>query len=330
MNRNVLITLVLLVPVVAFVAWWLSAFERVEEDVDLPLHGEARYNPYYGLAKVLRARGFTVESRANLNLPAMALADGDTLILGADVRTITRGEVDELIGWVEEGGHLLFALPPGAEGRSGELIEQLGLTLVAKPDCVRWTDAPEHTDGYCFAMTFKPKAGEAKAYDELLGTADEGYWLGRHAREDGMWTVVGDLKPLQTRRLQQFPDLAWQLIGPTLQGKIHIVYAADVLPLHVLLVRRGWPALVPALLALLAWLWTRSQRFGPLLPLADPNRRALLEHIRAAGEFAFRRGRPSVLYAPVRRLFDDALRRDDPAVAALEGDALVQALAARS
>src|SRR5581483_10901562 len=101
------------------------------------------------------------------------------------------------------------------------------------------------------------------------------------------------------------------------EGKVHLVYAADVPPLYVLLVKRGWPALVPALLALLAWFWARSQRFGPLLPLAPADRRALREHIRAAGEFTFRRRRAAALYAPVRRAFDERLRRDDPAVAAL-------------
>jgi hypothetical protein len=96
----------------------------------------------------------------------------------------------------------------------------------------------------------------------------------------------------------------------------------------VLLIQRGWPVLAPMLLALFAWLWARSQRFGPLLPLAQGHRRALLEHIRAAGEFLFRRGSAYALYAPLRRAFDERLRHSDPAAAALDGEQQVAVLAA--
>ena len=110
---------------------------------------------------------------------------------------------------------------------------------------------------------------------------------------------------------------------------MHLVYAADVPPLYVLLIERGWPALLPTLLALLAWLWACSQRFGPLLPLAAAHRRALREHVEAAGEFTFRRGRAAALYAPLRRALIERLRRDDHTLGSLDGEALASALAMR-
>ena len=332
-RRNVIIALLVAFVFALFAAWWMYAFEQVEEDMPAPLRGEARYNPFYGLKRVLRARGVEVESRANLNLQTMHLGDDDALVLGSDVRTLSHAEAEQLLAWVDDGGHLVFALPKGSEGRGGELLQALHITAVSHNSCVSWRSGGKDDARHCFVYTFQPKASEADKFDLLLGDK-EGYYLGRRARGDGDFTVVADLDFLHTEPLMRggYAAFAWQVLAPSLQkdGKVHLVYAADVPPLHVLLIRYGWPALLPALVALLAWMWARSQRFGPLLPVAASHRRALREHIQAAGEFTFRRGRGATLYAPLRRAFDERLRRDDPALAALEGDSLIHALAERS
>jgi hypothetical protein len=334
-SRNALIALVVLVLGAMLVAWWSYTFERIEQDVPGELHGEARYNPLYGLKRVLQARGVEVDSRANLNLRAMDPGENDTIVFGADVRTLSKADADALLDWVDDGGHLLFALPPSSEGRGGDLIETLHLTLLQHMICPSWP-ADGGSATHCFDMAFRPKAGSAKEFDVLLGEGERGYYLGRRAHGDGDWTVVADLDFLHTEPLKRggYAQFAWQVLAPVLPSekvqKVHLVYATDVPPLHVLLVERGWPALLPALFALLLWLWARAQRFGPLLGVAAAHRRALREHIQGAGEFTFRRGRAAALYAPVRRAFDERLRRDDPALAALEGDTLVEALAART
>jgi hypothetical protein len=332
-RRNWLIALAMLVPLAAIVAWWFNTFERVQREFDAAPRGEARYNPMYALKKALQARGIAVDSRANLNLPAMHLQSGDTLVLGANVRTLTDAQAHDLIDWIEDGGHLIFAMPD-SKGRGGMLLDTLGLKPADSARCHNWagpSDDSKDSHWHCFFAAFKLEADEAKDFDVLWGKADTGYVLGQRTRGDGTFTAVGDLSFLQNAELKSAPnsELAWQVLAPAIadEGKVHIVYAADVPPLHVLLVQYGWPALLPAALALLAWLWGRAQRFGPSLPLGAPHRRALLEHVQAAGDFIFRRGAPSALYAPVQRRFFEKLRRDDPVIAALDGDALVDALA---
>ncbi len=338
-RRNWIVALLMLVPLAAIVVWWFTSFEHVQREFDAPLRGEARYNPLYALKKALQARGFEVASRANLNLPAMNLKPGDTLVLGANVRTLADAQAQEIVEWVEDGGHLIFALPD-SKGRAGALLDTLGLTLAHASRCHGWSGeeskGKEDKDAqwHCFFAGFKLKQGEAKDFDVLWGKPDEGYVFGQRTREDGTFAVAGDLIFLHNTELK-LPgntELAWQMLAPALvdKGKVHLVYAADVPPLYVLLVRYGWPALLPALCALLAWIWARAQRFGPPLPLATPHRRALLEHVQAAGDFIFRRGAPSALYAPVQRRFFERLRRDHPAIAALDGTALVDALAKES
>jgi len=319
----------------SFVGWWLATFERVEEVTSAPLSGEARYNPLFGLKKVLEARGFKVDSHANFNAHALTLDPNDTLILSADPRTLSHDDVDALLDFVESGGQFLFGMPRGTNGRDGELLDRLRLVPQTHSECVTWPVGNVGEDvGMECLPTFKTLE-KRSAFQLLLGPKDgETYWLARHTREDGAWSAVGTLGFLQTESLRQpgYAAFAWQVLAPVLQkdGTVHLVYSTEVPPWHVLLVRYGWPALLPVLVALLAWLWLRSQRLGPLLPVATSHRRALREHIHAAGEFTFRRGRGLALYSPLRRAFDARLRRDDPALAALDVEAMAQELAKRN
>ncbi len=323
-------------------AWWYVKYERVEVDVPAPLQGEAAYNSLYALQKVLVARGYGVTSHAYLNLRGLALGPYDTLVLGGDVRTLGSAQVDQLLDWLEGGGALLFGLPAGAPDRPGDLIEQLGLVLHDDIQCVRLRaaaakapGAKAERPGYCFASTFSLADAEADAdaFEVLAGDGPEGYFLGRAAWGEGVWSALGDLDFLRNDQLDQDSnaELGWQVLAPLLRGgRVHLVYATEVPALHVLLVRHGWPVLLPVLLALLAWLWLRARRFGPLLPTPEAGRRALCEHIDAAGEFVFRNHKASALYAPLRRAFDMRLQREDPQLAALEGEELIAVLATRT
>lgn len=333
--RGLLVGLAVALLLAAGVAWWLYTYERVAIDVPMPPRGEARYNPYYGLKKALQAYGLDVDARAGLDLAAAPLAARDTLLFGADVRTLGAAQASALLDWVDAGGELVVGLPSSDEGRAGDLLDALGVQPRSGVACHAW---PAGADAQARATTcthvlFHLDEDAIDGFEALVGDAENGYVFGRVASGDGHVTIVGDLGVLRNARLGQdgIAAFAWQLVGPALTGgKVRIVYAADVPPLHVLLVKHGWPALLPALLALLAWLWWRGQRYGPLLPASQAPRRALGEHIAAAGEFQFRRGRAFALYAPVRRRFDERLRRDEPALAALDGVALVGALAQRA
>jgi len=113
-------------------------------------------------------------------------------------------------------------------------------------------------------------------------------------------------------------------------GTFHLIYRPDVAPLWRLLLERGWPVWAPLLAALLAWLWARMQRFGPLLPSPALARRSLVEHVQAAGEHMLRYGAGHALHRAARDAFDARLRRRDPLAFSLSGDAQLEAIAART
>ncbi len=366
-RRGLLIGLIVALVLAALVGWWLYTFERVPQEINLPMRGEASYNPLFALKKTLQAQHTNVTTHAGLNIAAMHLQPGDALVINADIRTLSAEQVDDVWDWVVDGGHLLFALPPASEGRVGELLESLDLKVKKHSSCLSLREISTNTDvpdkkiesktnanddekfdtdfGYgsdskigkekfCSSFRFQVDAKHVSEFSWLWGSEKNGYVFGRHTRGKGDWLVAASLDFLTNRRLNESDNatLAWQVLAPALgtgTGKVHLVYAADVPPWYVLMVVQGWPILLPLLLALLAWLWARSQRFGPLLLPVTANRRALLEHVQAAGDFAISRGRGPALYEAARRAFLERLRRRDPALAALRGEVMQQALAAQ-
>ena len=365
MRRNLIIGGVASLLLGLLVFWFLSTYHRVEREIDLPPRGEARYNPLLALKKTLQSRTIDANSRGDLNLAAMALQPGDTVLLDIDVRNVTDAQSETLMSWVESGGHLLLRLPEGDEGRPGTLLSTLGLTVSSEFGCFNWSEAAvkdsdtaqkaktaEAVDAakteqkakeskgeadpgagmFCSRFRFKTDEEYESDFDWLWGNRDEGFLFGRHPWGEGHVLIAADFDFLHNDELKHAGNaaLTWQLIGPALgTGRVFLIYAADTPPWYVLFVKQGWYVLLPLLLALLAWLWARSQRFGPLLPLASPHRRALLSHVQAAGEFAFVRGRGAALHAAVLRAFRLRLRRRDPVAAALAPEALVQTLSER-
>jgi hypothetical protein len=331
---NVLLAVLIALAGAGVALWWFQNFERVAREVTGPMRGKARYNALYALERALAAQGHAVESQPRLDLGTEALAPGDLIVLANDVRTLTPDQAQGLLDWVESGGHLVFGLPQGAEGRSGDLLDALGVWVIEHFQCASWKAATDAAAVQrCTSVSFQVEDDAVAEYALLWPDDDAGYVLGRRSWGQGDWTVAADLDFLRNTELDDpgRAELAWQVLAPALgHGRVLLVYAADVPPLHVLIVRHGWPIVLPLLLALLAWLWARGPRLGPPLAVSAGARRALLEHVEAAGEFAFRRGRGVALHAAVRRALLRRWQSRDPALSALEGPALVHALAERS
>ncbi|MCW4455954.1 DUF4350 domain-containing protein [Flavobacterium sp. MXW15] len=396
--RNALIAALVLLVVAGMAAWFLHTHERVEDQVPLPPHGEAVYNPLYALRQALRTDDVPAESRQRLNLAAMQLQPGDTVVLLQDPRLLSAAETTRLLEWVERGGHLVVRTPPpGPDPQHGDgnLLQRLGVDL---SENLR-TCLPLHIPGedshseFCYGRGFRLEPGvvaelqwgtsatttpgdadtdadadadeaddadDADATDQVrrrLEAQRRGNGLGhvRLRHGEGRVDVLADLDFLlnngnELRSRPSLPGLGRLLAGDDSgglrdrphrvlarhvlapnygQGTVHLIYAAQMPSLWHTVLRQGWPAWLPLLLALLAWLWARSQRFGPLLPSPREERRSLLEHVRASGEHLLRYGKSPLLYEAVRRAFLARLQRRAPMAAALSGDAQVHAIAER-
>lgn len=341
--------------VAAGVLWFRHEFHRVEKTIYLPPGGEAAYNPLYALARTLQADGVKVDARQRLRLDEHALAARDTVLLFNDPRALSPPEARRLLDWVEGGGHLIVRTPAysPAEDVAGEdapvsvLLDMLSLWLVDEtPACEAFqVEGEGHHVEFCRGRRF--------AFDDVeprlsWGDLQAGYVYARLDAGKGHVDVLAGFDFLTngaTRNaladaltappeggLRDGPHraLARQVLAPNYgQGTMHLVYAAEMPSIWRVLLARGWMVWAPLLLALMAWLWARMQRFGPERPSPSGERRSLLEHVRASGEHLFRYGRGVLLYAAVRQAFLARLRRRDPVAAALAGEPQVAAIAER-
>lgn len=332
--RRALPWVLALAVVAAGVAWFLATYHRVEKTVPMPPRGEASYNPLYALKLALRADGQQADSRQRLQLEQMKLAAGDTLLVYSDPRALTSSQLEALFLFAEEGGHLILRLPSWRQDApyAGELADWLPIEPeLLEPHCMDLFVAGEedHVE-FCRAPRFE-LADDAEV-SAAWRTHDGQHVFARFPYGDGSVDLLGDLEMVDNDSLDEGPHLAFvrQLLAPNWgAGRFHLVYAADMPPLWRWLLQHAWAFLLPLLVGLLAYLWMRMQRFGPLLPPPMPARRSLLEHVEASGEHLLRYGKAGALHRALRDAVLARLRRRDPLAAAQEGETQAALVAAR-
>lgn len=345
------IALLLAAIVAAGVVWFLHRYHRVDQVIHLPPRGEAGYNPLYALKQTLMADRIKVQSRQRLNLADHALRPTDTLLIFNDPRSMTPPEARRVLQWVAGGGHLLVRTPALARGDSetySPLLVQLDVVPMPRSGkCEPFqVEGEDHHVEFCRGQRFRLDGVEPVL---AWGDLESGYVYARLAHGQGFVDVLADFDFLTNSEssagmfsgdgleapkggLRDGPHraLARQVLAPNYgKGTMHLVYAAQMPSLLRMILLQGWMVWLPLTLALLAWLWSRMQRFGPQLPAPANERRSLLEHVRASGEHLFRYGRGVMLYAAVRQAFLMRLRRRDPVAAALSGEPQIAAIAER-
>lgn len=348
-------------------AWWFNTHERVARVETLPPKGEPTYNPLYALKVALQRHGLKVQSRQRLDVPAMQLKPGDTLVMLGDANALATGEADALLQWVRSGGHLV--LPMLLQDLSIDhdldqsLYARLGIEQGERGECIRLQtkDARQKQDalGKDGKNTATPKksGGVDEVEDSDIAAVGTYFFCGAprvqlekdrtmvlRMRDDedetvvawlpegsGKVTLAADLDFLTNASLENpvSTELAWRVLQPK-GGTVQLVYRTQMLPLWRILLERGWMIWLPLMLATLGGLWAATQRFGPLLPSAESGRRSLLEHLQAAGEHVVRYRRSHLLHQQVLAAFNTRLQRRDPYAAALDGQARIAAIAAKT
>jgi len=328
-HRGLLVAGLVLLGAALLAGAFLTAFQRREVLEPTPPRGAALTNPFFALEQVLRDVGEPAASLTTLDQGQVPLRPGDTLLVGADAGRIDTETAARLLAWVRQGGHLLLAPDAGARA---PVFAALGL-LDPRPDtfaCSR-LGAGKTAASLC-GLRFRLKPAAVHAVDAAIGDAGEGYLFARTAVGRGHVSLLASFAPLERLQLRQVEAqrFAWRLLAPNRgQGQIYLIHALDGQPFLQLLATRGWPVLLALAVLLASWMAMRSARFGPLLPAPAPHRRALLEHVQAAGEFLYRRDGGRSLHQLACQAVLTRLRRRDPAAVRLQGDALYRRLAER-
>ena len=318
------------------VAGFFATFEHKDVTEATVAHGEARYNAFFALQLALNRSGLAARSLTTLDPAKLPLQPGDTLLLGADAARVDIEEGTRIAAWVRGGGHLLVS-PGSASVAHTPLFDALGL-LDPRPapfGCAKMHSGSDVGVDYSVtcATKFRLEPAALTGVDASIGNAQDGFLFARTRLGKGTVSLLASFDDVTRNNLTYVWErqFAWRLLAPNRgQGTIYLVYALDGPSFLTFVAIKGWPALLALTLLLAAWMAMRSARLGPLMPAPTLHRRALLEHVQAAGEFLYRRDAGRTLHSLASQTVLTRLRRRDPACVMLNGDALYTRLAERN
>ncbi|WP_374353483.1 DUF4350 domain-containing protein [Chitinimonas sp.] len=139
-----------------------------------------------------------------------------------------------------------------------------------------------------------------KAPQPLWQDADDGEFLLAYAHGKGQLILLNDL-PFANGDIRRFDhaELLGKLVALAPKRSVALVLSMDQPRWYQVLIETVPLGLIASLILLLVGLWVAMPRFGPLLPEPASDRRALLEHVEAAGRWLWQSplGREKLLQA---------------------------------
>jgi hypothetical protein len=357
--RMVLPALLAGLAIVAGGRLYLRYYEPVVQTVEVGMRGEAAANQFLAVERLLPRLGFSVRRcDGELGLPP---PDHVLLLLNRS-EPVARLRQAELLGWMRQGGRLIVTPTmdwedprstvrllrnAGLGDSPDQLLAAFGVKVKVLDEKVpalrnrkvRLPLAPVQDHGVVRVLDdvrlIDTRAAAAYARGDELGPTLLVFHHGK-----GELTVLNSGSFLFNHLLGKDDDAAfllWLVLGrrgsvdrPAPKGVELSAY--DEMPaLVTLLAQHAWTFLVPALLLVAALAWRAAARFGPLLPDPPDERRALLEHLEAAGRWLWHgdHGRQRrILLDGVRRGLRVRLEARRPAWSKLAEPELIQRLGA--
>lgn len=264
--------------------------EEVTETVTAPPSGPAAENQFLALERLLGRLG--VEARSTPLLSDLPRPAPDVVFLFSPGRRDWNERDQRLLGWVDQGGHLILgALEPDDAFLSWLGLERDGWRITPVQGKWDYVDPPDwEQDGRAVYATSFP-------------------------RNEGRITVVTGFEHLGGRGLGEegLARLVWT--ATCLEGKPQralLVYGDEFPGLATLLWSRAPLLVISGALLLVALLWGASRRFGPILPDPEPARRSLIEHVQASGRLLWRHHRVGPLLSGAREELRDQIRIRHP------------------
>jgi hypothetical protein len=301
MKRTVYISAAVAVLAALGVAWFLDNFERVETQVWVGPSAAARSNPYLAAMRFLERLGLAArleEQPARLQ----AAPTRTTVILPAARPWLGEARAQEWLRAVENGGHLIVE-PEPVRSRD-PLLDALSIARRnVKPAAgtfdVEWPGAQPHLQ-IAVAGSQVLELGRAPA--DLVVADAHGVRLASMRRGAGRVSVMTGLQRFDNGHIgsHDHAELLRRLAALEPAGEVLIVRAAGAPPLWDWLVAHALPVLIAGSILIVLGLWRTLPRFGPVVPAAAPPRRQLLEHLRAAGRFAWKHGSRGSLLGSAR------------------------------
>lgn len=317
-----ILAMALLLAVGLIASYVLGKLEPYEDVIEHGPAPEVASSPYLAAEHFLRKQGIAARRAEGLDVLDGLPSEGQTLMLLADRGNMTPRQVERVLQWTANGGHLLFIaerLWDEEEGKSGDLLlDLLGIQqyMSDELDDEETSEAPaeseknEEQEAYPQLTKLYLENEQAPAYIafdtdfHLYDAQNRAHaWANSEAAThllqlyhgDGLITVLSDPWIWQNRNINEY-DHAWLLWYLSQDSAVTLLYHADSDGLARLLLRHFPLALLVLALLIIATLWHVGMRHGPLQTPASRARRQLEEHLRGSADFLLRRsGQHSLL-----------------------------------
>ncbi|MBG0840802.1 DUF4350 domain-containing protein [Ectopseudomonas toyotomiensis] len=330
------IALLLILGLLAsYVLGKLEPYEDVIEHGPAP---EVASSPYLAAEHFLRKQGIAARRAEGLDVLDGLPSEGQTLMLLADRDNMTPRQVERVLQWTANGGHLLFIaerLWEEEEGKSGDLLlDLLGVQQYmsdelddeeaseaeaeneqneeheAYPQLTKLYLENEQAPAYiAFDTDFHLYDAQNRAH--AWANSDSATHLLQLYHGDGLITVLSDPWIWQNRNINEY-DHAWLLWYLSQDSAVTLLYHADSDGLARLLLRHFPLALLVLALLIIATLWHVGMRHGPLQAPASRARRQLEEHLRGSADFLLRRSGQHSLLKGLQQDINRRARRRHP------------------
>lgn len=322
MRAKVIAISALALLIVLGVAWFLATHDRVDSSEWVGPSGEARLRDFLAAQRFAQRMGMKVSEVRSLPELSALPAQG-VLLVPHHRQQMPTARMDDLVAWVERGGHLIVEAESLAT--PDPLLERLGVKR-SMVEAMKKPMVIEHGERKLTAYLQSAMKVETADGDVRLRA---GPHLISWARGRGLVTAASTLSFARNPRWDDFlmakrpgtsigaldhAELLWTIVSltsgrePTLAPRyeLQVYFRPERLSLTGFLRENAAPALLSGLLLLALWIWSIVPRFGPVAPDTPPGRRRLLDHLRASGRYYWAKGLRSRLVVAAR---DAALRR---------------------
>ena len=308
--NNLLYALFAITLVTAGSIWFLQNFELKQVDAYTGYKGEARSNPLFAARLFLKRMGIPAERHDGLtDLPST----DSVIILNTERYSLSAQKTQELLDWVAAGGHLITRARTDIDSRAqaetaqdndkrfsteGRDLLQDTLNISIGPHIMPDDDLP---------VLFKPVNSEETLsiglpfFNSLNTTRtdtthyqlEHDTWFMDQPHGKGHVSLLSTLRFFENYALSlaDHGKMLWYLVhSHTAEPKQVWLVHQDTLPsLITLLFKYAAPLLFTLSLLLLFIFWALIPRFGALIPELPPQRRRILDHIKASGQFLWKR-----------------------------------------
>lgn len=318
--------------IASYVLGKLEPYEDVIEHGPAP---EVASSPYLAAEHFLRKQGIAARRAEGLDVLDGLPSEGQTLMLLADRGNMTPRQVERVLQWTANGGHLLFVaerLWDEEEGKSGDLLldllgvqqymsdeldddessesEQENEESEAYPQLTKLYLENEQAPAYiAFDTDFHLYDAQNRAH--VWANSEAATHLLQLYHGDGLITVLSDPWIWQNRTIDKY-DHAWLLWYLSQDSAVTLLYHADSDGLARLLLRHFPLALLVLALLIIATLWHVGMRHGPMQAPASRARRQLEEHLRGGADFLLRRSGQHSLLKGLQQDINRRARRRHP------------------